>query len=236
MRLLVDSHVVDPASLRPGSASRACFLKISGIFKDRETGTGNCGGALYELTEIETSGGDIGTGSSAGSAMAFFAVKSAAAKSRTAPKDTFMPDAPSGYFFNRITPPGEEIHLDIEYVAGRYYPLPLHLYNKDVLDKAMEGLAESESDVMGLSEEPLESYLDENARAVILAGLVPACRAYMKVVSPHSSLVQSEIAYPYFHSATPGTSSASRPSAKPRRTRTCVPSPRLLTQPLTFPR
>ncbi|KAL8280276.1 hypothetical protein RQP46_007390 [Phenoliferia psychrophenolica] len=187
VRLLVDDNVISADRLSPnagGADQRLVLIKITGVYKDRETGSGNVSGHLYELTKIDTSsasnGGSIGMGPGVdGSAMSLFEKNvSHGAKKTRAPEEQYMPAPPPGYFFRRVTPPGEEVHLDIEYVAGRYYPLPVHLHAQDVVDVVMRGLGDSDPE--GVLNTEVQDYLDENARAVVLSGLVPSYRAYMK--------------------------------------------------------
>lgn len=178
VRMMVDATVIPPNSseLSPGAKERALFIKISGVYKDSETGSGNISGSMYELADVAHVGA-VGASVVGGSAMSQFEKKRPGAN--PPPEDLFMPEPPPGYFFRRLTPPGEEIHLDVEYIAGRYYPLPIHLHAKKTLDSILASLAAS---AVVTPEGPAgDGDLDENSRAVVLAGLVPAHRTYMKV-------------------------------------------------------
>jgi hypothetical protein len=157
--VLVDArHLPEGTSpLSPGASGRSLFCKISGVYKDEENVTGMITGALYELKDIT--------------------LLSSSSDSTAAPLyGSYMPAAPPGYTFNRITPAEEEIQIDIEFVAGRYYPLPPHLSTKAACDAVLREMGE------GREEEEVEAEgLNEDQRRVTLAGLLPAYRLYVRV-------------------------------------------------------
>lgn len=157
VRVLVDPRHLPEATypLSPGAAGRALFCKISGVYKDEENVTGMITGALYELKDVSLLPVDTPSVPLNGS---------------------YMPIAPEGYIFHRITPEEEEVHIDIEFVAGRYYPLPSHLSTRQACDQILKEYGEGREE-----EEEEEDGLNEDQRRVALAGLLPAYRLYVRV-------------------------------------------------------
>ncbi|KAM0756413.1 hypothetical protein T439DRAFT_29001 [Meredithblackwellia eburnea MCA 4105] len=175
VRLMTDDKVVDPDHLSEGADKRSCFLKISGIYKNSTSGAANVCGAIYELAQVSVVNGHVGV-QNGSSAMSLFEKKPSKTTKSTIGEEMFMPEPPPGYLFKRITPPGEEIHVEVEYLAGRYYPLPKHLEAKEVTDKiaaSVEAVAEEDE------KSEKERYMDADVRSIVLAGLLPAYRVYM---------------------------------------------------------
>lgn len=181
VRFLTDAGVVEPHEQSPGADQRGCFLKIAAIYKNTEAQTGKVVGVVYELAEVSVSEGHVNV-ASGGSAMSAFEKKAPCGSGKG--EEMFMPAPAPGYVFRRLTPPGGAVHLDIEYIAGRYYPLPEALQTPEKLEEIGEklkaGLAETPE---GEEQKEDEAYLGEEERAFVLAGLAPAYRAYMKVRS-----------------------------------------------------
>ncbi|KAK4700250.1 hypothetical protein P7C70_g5997, partial [Phenoliferia sp. Uapishka_3] len=183
VRLVADDSVVRLGEHTPGAENRGRFLKIAGIYKSEKgeaviwvTGT------LYELVEKEVDGGVAVAESS--SAADSTKEDTTPAFQKVVAEDPFMPEAPPGLAFHRITPPGEAIHLQIEHVAGRYYQLPPSLQAEGEVERVMETLTPIlevvEAALTQEGEDEGEVFLEEDQRAVILAGLVPAYVGYMK--------------------------------------------------------
>ncbi|KAK4702652.1 hypothetical protein P7C70_g3565, partial [Phenoliferia sp. Uapishka_3] len=177
VRLLSDDTVVLPGQLSPGAAERCVFLKIAGIYKKGVAGkeTGHVTGVLFELVEITTAGGGVGI--AGGSAMSLFEKKPQTGTKISA-EDMFMPEPPPGFAFRRVTPPGDNaIHLEVEFIAGRYYPLPSRLHDeqkvRSIIERTNVPVFLPEGGVSAVS-------VDTDQRAVALAGLLPALCTYMR--------------------------------------------------------
>ncbi|GAA6011911.1 hypothetical protein JCM10207_003427 [Rhodosporidiobolus poonsookiae] len=88
-----------------------------------------------------------------------------------------LPPAPHGYAWHGLTAPGSQVHCEVEFLAGRYHVLPKELDRADKINELLEALAVHGR---GLSEGEQAPELDWAQRAVVLAGLKPAARLYMK--------------------------------------------------------
>ncbi|GAA5928865.1 uncharacterized protein JCM15063_003988 [Sporobolomyces koalae] len=171
---------------------RSLFMHVQAIWKDQETKLVKYSGQVYELrddsmplVEDEDNKGaeglaaidprqlDLATtaGKSPGSA-AFYPVQ--------------LPPAPSGYTFHRLTPGQSQVTVDLEYVAGRYYPLPVDFDHEDKIREILQSFpnidpedADSGEPTKSVDQDELK--LTEAQRLVTLAGLTPAVRLYNKV-------------------------------------------------------
>jgi hypothetical protein len=100
---------------------------------------------------------------------------------------TPLPPAPEGFEFNRITPGESQITIALEYLAGRYYPLPKPLNSRSKIDQIIESLPfgrdfeQLEGDEDGEEEKKTVFKLTDEHRAIALAGLTPAIALFCKV-------------------------------------------------------
>lgn len=154
------------------------LLKISAFYKDSEN-LGRVVGSFYQLRDLAgatTINGDFG-----GSALSKFELGSQKSK-----KD-HMPSPPPGFEWQLVTPLDSEVHLEVEVIAGRYYPLPSDIaQSRENIDAALRH-AKDEEEGMDVSGELGEDQTRENwttsTRALALAGLLPSVMVYMKVRS-----------------------------------------------------
>ncbi|KAI5475731.1 hypothetical protein MNV49_000893 [Pseudohyphozyma bogoriensis] len=183
IRLMSDERLF-PSNLQPlcGDVTEArLYLKVSAFYKRRERdaekgeGVAMVIGRLYELIEED---------------RAPESTRAAAKKN----KDRYMPPPPApGYVFH-CHETGGDMHLDFEYVAGRYYPLAGKLRRKAEIDRVLKEDAElsrkaqeEDKENKGKVDEtgqpvasPDETPLTEEMRALALAGVMPAYRLFMK--------------------------------------------------------
>ncbi|BGP48141.1 hypothetical protein JCM10450v2_004013 [Rhodotorula kratochvilovae] len=89
-----------------------------------------------------------------------------------------LPRAPAGLKWVQISPAGSQVHLDIEFVGGRVHPLPRAMDTRERIQRARESFAPTEREQVD-GEEALS--LNDEQRAVVLAGLKPTVRMYMRV-------------------------------------------------------
>jgi hypothetical protein len=143
------------------------LLKITGIFRSSDRKTATISGALYDLEEENKAESHHAKQRLDGSA------KKAQHRSNKSTYPADMPPAPPGYSFHLLTPGRQELHLDVEYIAGRYYPLPPHLQTKQAIERGLQNV----------SDELEGARLTENARRLALAGLLPAHLLWLKVPS-----------------------------------------------------
>ncbi|GAA5914780.1 uncharacterized protein JCM6883_001093 [Sporobolomyces salmoneus] len=99
---------------------------------------------------------------------------------------TPLPPAPEGFEFNRVTPGESQISLSLDYLAGRYYPLPKSLNSRAKIDPILESFPfgpvfeEVEVDGEMVEKKKMDVQLSEHHRAIALAGLTPAVALYCK--------------------------------------------------------
>lgn len=116
-----------------------------------------------------------GAGPSAGAAAATAAGEEGAAKA--SPATTFDPEAlnlpppPAGFYWFRLTTSAQQVHLPIDFLAGRYHPLPKELNSPAKIRETLERLGQSAG----------EEVTDGDGRAVLLAGLGPAFKLFNRV-------------------------------------------------------
>ncbi|GAA5970472.1 hypothetical protein JCM3765_007631 [Sporobolomyces pararoseus] len=93
-----------------------------------------------------------------------------------------LPPAPEGFEFNRLTPGESQITMSLDYLGGRYYPLPKHLNSRQKIDEILASYPHgSEGDEDEIDEKnKTDVQLTDSDRAIALAGLVPAYGLYCK--------------------------------------------------------
>ncbi|GAA6061293.1 hypothetical protein JCM10212_004699 [Sporobolomyces blumeae] len=98
---------------------------------------------------------------------------------------SYVPPAPEGYEFHRLTDASASLHVDIEYIAGRYYPLPKGSNSKTTIDRVLKSVEEEDEDVKpdGDGDKAPQVGRTEEQRSMALAGLLPAKMLYMKCES-----------------------------------------------------
>ncbi|KAK4053245.1 hypothetical protein OIO90_004019 [Microbotryomycetes sp. JL221] len=169
-------------SLKP---KNCYFLKLSSIFKDSNKDVAMLGGTLYELRlkQQQDQEGDDDD------------------QDKTQ-KPLYMPDAPPGYEFVESLSIGQTVLVDCDLLAGRYYPLPIELFqttsttatttNNDnqiesIFDinkykQTIQSLKNYFNNVSLNSQQQDIVELTDHERAICLAGLVPASLVYMPCV------------------------------------------------------
>lgn len=88
------------------------------------------------------------------------------------PEALNLPPPPAGFYWFRLTNATQQVHISIDYLAGRYHPLPKELNSPAKIRETFERLQRCNE-----AEEPV----DDDARAVLLAGLGPAYKLFNKV-------------------------------------------------------
>ena len=117
-----------------------------------------------------------GPGPSAAAAATAAGEESAA---KASPATTFDPEAlnlpppPAGFYWFRLTTSAQQVHLPIDFLAGRYHPLPKELNSPAKIRETLERLGQSAG----------EEVTDGDGRAVLLAGLGPAFKLFNRVSS-----------------------------------------------------
>lgn len=171
VRLMADAHVfqsgTSPITPTNDPQEVRLFFKISSIYKDSayvlqdgEQPPAKMVGQLYELVETAL-------------------VKNGKMKeSMTTLHDEYFPEPPTpDYTFRRHGAADTDVHLELEYIAGRYYFPPARLRSKEAIAAV---LARDEADIAA-AENGDEAPLSHDMRLLTLAGVVPAYRLYMKV-------------------------------------------------------
>lgn len=196
------------------------IYKTNDTVDDVERGTGMIGGEIWELRDFGATNGaangvagearpsrlngvapaGLAANVSAGASTATNGVdgisptavdgkqKSASPTPSAADK---LPPAPAGMYWHRLTAPSTGVHVTLDYLAGRYHPLPKSLNTRQKIEEALATLdAMDESAQMNAiqnGEQPVQTVdvaLPSEQRMMLLAGLRPAQRLYMKV-RPH---------------------------------------------------
>ncbi|GAA5941402.1 hypothetical protein JCM10213_006075 [Rhodosporidiobolus nylandii] len=112
-----------------------------------------------------------------------------AAGSPSSPSASELPPPPEGYVWRPLTHGSHQVHCEIEFLAGRYHPLPKALNRRDLIDEILatpelkeDAAAVAMAAVNGAAESSRANgaALSYDQRAVVLAGLKPAFRLYMK--------------------------------------------------------
>ncbi|ORY92832.1 hypothetical protein BCR35DRAFT_323209 [Leucosporidium creatinivorum] len=199
----LDSFPEGPIPHSKGANQRSLFLQISAIYKDKETDQAKLAGKLFELrdlkgvTEIEgEEGGSAlsrieGTGSSSNGVNGNGKGKSTSPSLSPSPSilDPHLPSPPPGFEFRSLNRRGSSTVIDAEYVAGRYYNLPLSLQSRQEIERVL-------SKVPPLEEVVGDTVLDRETRAVALAGLTHARVVYMTcstwTVDRHTAITDAE--------------------------------------------
>ncbi|GAA5925975.1 hypothetical protein JCM1841_006778 [Sporobolomyces salmonicolor] len=100
-----------------------------------------------------------------------------------------IPAAPAGFEFRRLSKADEQVHLSLDHLAGRYYPLPKALNSRSKIDEVLQTFASYEDGTV--------PDLTREQRAVLLAGLGPAIRLHMKcgnwLPDRFATLIEAEV-------------------------------------------
>ena len=205
VRIITDKATVDSPELLPaskGANKRAMFLRLAAVYKDAESEQALLSGQLYELRDLAE--GDLLVD---GSPVEKDEVV-------TGLVDPHMPPPPPGFVFRRRTRAGESVQLDAEYLAGRYYQLPLEWRSRETIDRIRSAVEDPEE--IDMSDIGDEQGNTNEMRAVVVAGLVNARVLYMNVGSLSISalglgwLMSSTMD----HSARPGCPIVTRASSR----------------------
>lgn len=167
---------------------------MTGIYKDSDQNMAMCCGKIYELQDLsletaveggmkmfETGGeasrrnGQVVTGE-----LSTSAIKEGKKPEKQASLlTTILPTPPPGFAFRSLTKQDTEVHFGIESIAGRYHQLPSHLANSP--HRVNQILEEQHQKDLARTEESSDDEFPSDVRALILAGLLPANKLYMKV-------------------------------------------------------
>lgn len=174
--------------------NRSIFMKVFAISKHQGSGKVQFTGQLYELRTLSEAG-DMKNGSETGEngeTLEGLAARDGASNGDSSkPNLAFnavpLPPAPDGFKFHRITPGESVIRQDLDYIAGRYYPLPKHLdsFSKinEILDTFPFGYVFEDVEIDGqvVGKQRVVRALTELDGIVCVAGLAPAGWLYIKV-------------------------------------------------------
>ncbi|GAA5851130.1 hypothetical protein JCM8547_004140 [Rhodosporidiobolus lusitaniae] len=181
-----------------GSKDRALFLKVTSIYKDATTGRAKICGDVWELKELDdvagASNGTVTTEAKGKEKERNLVEPNGADASGPTSKDLTtstpppstdnnLPTSPAGYSWRLLSSDATQIHCEVEWLAGRFHPLPLSLNNIQTIRQvlATELLAdESKADAAGEGGAGDSATLTWEQRGLVLAGLKPASRLYMK--------------------------------------------------------
>ncbi|GAA5824080.1 hypothetical protein JCM3770_006056 [Rhodotorula araucariae] len=173
-------------------ADRPFFLRIACIYKQPKTETLKFGGEMWALQDAdppveEPASNGAAPGMQDGAASTSSAADGATASgfsstSTPPPAPTPMqqlPRAPAGLRWVQVSSTtAGQVHLDIEFIGGRVHPLPAGLDSPERIAKVRESFAPTER---ALEDGAEALSLNDEQRAVVLAGLKPTVRMYMRV-------------------------------------------------------
>jgi hypothetical protein len=175
VRLMTDNNSVDVSAgseRSPGSEDRGTFLRVTALFKDSKLSKAFVTGVLYELREDNNS---------------MMMVDIVDDIDENGPP---MPTPPVGYSYRRITAANvREIQCEIEYIAGRVYPLPLSLDTSEQIAGALlrsKAVTTEAANQWGSASNPVvveKEVAEENTRRLVLSGLLPSYMLFMRVSS-----------------------------------------------------
>ncbi|BGP32040.1 hypothetical protein JCM10296v2_003819 [Rhodotorula toruloides] len=206
------------------------IYKTNDTVNDVERGTGMIGGEIWELRDFAAARGaanghaseagpsgqnGMAGGSTNGSAGPSTAANGVGGISPTAlngkeksaspspTADDKLPPAPTGMYWHRLTAPSTGVHVTLDYLAGRYHPLPKSLNTQQKIKEALATLdamdEAAQTSAMQNGSEPAQTVdvaLPFEQRMMLLAGLRPAQRLYMKCGAykgtRHTAVVEAE--------------------------------------------
>ncbi|BGP08033.1 hypothetical protein JCM10049v2_003878 [Rhodotorula toruloides] len=206
------------------------IYKTNDTVDDVERGTGMIGGEIWELRDFAAAKGAAngltseavpsGRNGAASTSMNGSAGPSTAAngvdgispatlngKEKSASPaptaDDKLPPAPAGMYWHRLTAPSTGVHVTLDYLAGRYHPLPKSLNTQQKIKEALATLdamdEAAQTSAMQDGSEPAQTVdvaLPFEQRMMLLAGLRPAQRLYMKCGAykgtRHTAIVEAE--------------------------------------------
>jgi hypothetical protein len=157
----IDQQTILPLS--PDTDARGFLFKLSAIFRssvaEGKVPSIRVAGSLVELVKVGEGDGPL---------KAEEEVDDSPAVS--------LPKPPNGYRFRQVTRKDSEVHIDIEYLAGRYYSLPDELDNDPIrLEAAVQSFLQTkaEADASEAAGETVDVTLTEDQLALVLAGVLP---------------------------------------------------------------
>ncbi|GAA5977784.1 hypothetical protein JCM11641_006071 [Rhodosporidiobolus odoratus] len=112
-----------------------------------------------------------------------------------------LPTPPVGFEWRALSSPTHQITAEIEFLGGRYHPLPKSLNRRDKIDELLKSSLLAAPDGGGGAGGAASAGVDGSSmtweqRAIVLAGLKPAFRLYMKcgawLDSRHSQIMMAE--------------------------------------------
>ncbi|GAA6027200.1 hypothetical protein JCM8097_002478 [Rhodosporidiobolus ruineniae] len=194
-----DGTLENPAGL-DDARGRCWFMKVAAIYKDAETGRARVAGEVVELRDAKGGEDEAGAGpreaapvpdGAGGAADGGGEEKkengAAEEKEQQGPYPAsaasvshLLPRAPDGYVFHVHTPADQQVHADAEHIGGRYHPLPPSLDRREVVERLLVSPALTECEAEGVGGGGSAASIPWEERAVVLAGLTPSFRLYMK--------------------------------------------------------
>lgn len=168
IRLLGDGTTQVPAPGPNAGPERVLCLAVRAFYRDSSSKKTMVAGILYELMDYDVS--EVGEESAEEGEEAHGVVRDPGTVRH-------MPAPPAGFAFKLLTPDHHETEFEVEYIAGRYYPLPQRLDSREVIAKCIaRGQAEQKS-----HSGPLSMPLDQDLRSLALAGLLNSSMVFMLV-------------------------------------------------------
>ncbi|KAM0787863.1 hypothetical protein ACM66B_003915 [Microbotryomycetes sp. NB124-2] len=152
------------------------FLKVSAIYKDSDKDQGMLLGTLYELRHQ----------SEAYSSTLINDGDKSENQVDVVPDEDYMPPAPPGYKFYKTLERVQQVQVDIDLLAGRYYPPPTSLDShefEEIVNRVKKKI-KIENDNQGCSGGG-DLKLTDQEKMVCLTGVLPATTVYMPCLYFH---------------------------------------------------
>lgn len=202
---LPDSLGPEVAAIAKAREDRAFFLRVAMVYKPANSGSLRLAGEVWALEDAvhvqdepraNGSNGPPGTGGPGPTTNGAAPPAELNGSAARPPTPVGFPRAPAGLQWKQVTAPGRQAHFDLEFIGGRVHPLPaaydtrariadvresfapLEAQRAEVEARRAEGAEGGELD---LDEGGEALTLNDEQRSLVLAGLKPTVRMYMRV-------------------------------------------------------
>ena len=166
VRVVVRPQQIDQQTILPLSSdteARGFLFKLSAIFRapvaEGKVPAIRVAGSLVELVKVDEGDGPLGAEEEVDDSPV-----------------VSLPRPPRGYRFRQVTRKDSEVHIDIDYLAGRYYSLPSALEaDPGRVEAALESFRKLKAvaDADEAAGEAVDVALSEDQLTLVLAGMLP---------------------------------------------------------------